>query len=135
MAVGGAHVSWLSHTSTNTTSLSKATDYFSHMLLQRREAKLRWKKNFASTRDQTRNHQVMSPTCSPLSHLAGAPFFQKLTLTDDLELGTNKKVLSQDIFMRGMKAPLLPIKTYGQCLSFLQTHERTICPRSINVGA
>ena len=28
-------VSWLSHTSTNTTFLSKATDYFSHMLLQR----------------------------------------------------------------------------------------------------
>ena len=25
-------VSWLSHTSTNTTFLSKATDYFSHML-------------------------------------------------------------------------------------------------------
>ena len=29
--------SWLSHTSTNTTFLSKATDYFSHMLLQRYE--------------------------------------------------------------------------------------------------
>ena len=28
-------VSWLSHTSTNTTFPSKATDYFSHMLLQR----------------------------------------------------------------------------------------------------
>ena len=28
-------VSWLSHTRTNTTFLSKATDYFSHMLLQR----------------------------------------------------------------------------------------------------
>ena len=28
-------VSWLSHTSTNTTFLSKATDYFSHILLQR----------------------------------------------------------------------------------------------------
>ena len=28
-------VSWLSHTSTNTTFLSKATDYLSHMLLQR----------------------------------------------------------------------------------------------------
>ena len=30
MAVGDACVSWLSHTSTNTTFLSKATDYFSH---------------------------------------------------------------------------------------------------------
>ena len=36
-------VSWLSHTSSNTNFLSKATDYFSHMLLQRREAKIRWK--------------------------------------------------------------------------------------------
>ena len=31
------------HTSTNTTFLSKATDYFSHMLLQRKEAKIRRK--------------------------------------------------------------------------------------------
>ena len=30
-------VSWLSYTSTNTTFLTKATDYFSHMLLQRRK--------------------------------------------------------------------------------------------------
>ena len=29
------HVSWLSDTSTNTTFRFKATDYFSHMLLQR----------------------------------------------------------------------------------------------------
>ena len=36
-------VSWLSHTSTNTTFLSKASDYFSHMLLQRWEAKIRRK--------------------------------------------------------------------------------------------
>ena len=36
MAVGDALcVSWLSHTSANTTLLSKATDYFSHILLQR----------------------------------------------------------------------------------------------------
>ena len=41
MAVCNAHcVSWLSHSSTNTTFLSKATDYFSHMLLQRWEAKI-----------------------------------------------------------------------------------------------
>ena len=38
-------VSWLSHTSTNTTFLSKATDYFSHMLLQRWEAKIRQKES------------------------------------------------------------------------------------------
>ena len=41
MSVGDAHcVSWLSHTSTNTTFLSKATNNFSHMLLQRCEAKM-----------------------------------------------------------------------------------------------
>ena len=33
-------VSWFSHTSTNTTFLSKTTNYFSHMLQQRREAKI-----------------------------------------------------------------------------------------------
>ena len=36
-------VSWLSLISTNTTFLSKATDYFSHMLLQRWEVKIRRK--------------------------------------------------------------------------------------------
>ena len=34
-AILTAMVSWLSHTSPNATFLSKATDYFSHMLLQR----------------------------------------------------------------------------------------------------
>ena len=43
MAVGDAYVSWLSHTSSKTTFLSKVTDYFSHMLLQRWEAKIRRK--------------------------------------------------------------------------------------------
>ena len=31
-------------------------------------------RNFASTRSQAHNHQVMSPTCSPLSHPGGASF-------------------------------------------------------------
>ena len=39
------NVSWLSHTSTNTTFLSKATDYFSHMLQQRWKAKIRQKES------------------------------------------------------------------------------------------
>ena len=42
-------ISWrsvtLSHTSTNTTFLPKATDYFSHMLLQRWEGKIRRKES------------------------------------------------------------------------------------------
>ena len=38
------HICFLaSHTSTNTIFLSKATDYFSHMLLERSEAKIRQK--------------------------------------------------------------------------------------------
>ena len=61
-------VSWLSHTSTNTTFLSKATDYFSHMLLLTPERKV------ASTGDRTHNHKVMSPTCSSLSHPGGGPW-------------------------------------------------------------
>ena len=43
MVVGDTCVSWFSHTSTNTTFLSKATDYFSHMPLQRWEGKIRRK--------------------------------------------------------------------------------------------
>ena len=76
MVVGDAYVfSWLCHTSTNTTFLSKATDYFSHMLLERWEAKIRRKEKLpkvALTGNQTQNHQVMSPTHSPLSQPGGA---------------------------------------------------------------
>ena len=62
------YVSWLSHTRTNTTFLSKASDYFSHRLLQRWEAKICRKgglpqpgielTKFPSTGDQTHNYQV-----------------------------------------------------------------------------
>jgi hypothetical protein len=45
MAVGNTHVSWLSHTSTYTTFLSTANNYFSHMLLQRWEAKIHQKES------------------------------------------------------------------------------------------
>ena len=34
--------SWLPHSRTNTTFLSKTTDYFSHMLLQRWDGKIHW---------------------------------------------------------------------------------------------
>ena len=66
-------VSWLSHTRTNTTFLSKATDYivlFSHASAEVRGENTPERK-FVSTGDRTHNHQVMSPTRSPLSHLAG----------------------------------------------------------------
>ena len=60
-----------SHTSTNTTFLSK-----SHRLLfSNASAELRGEntpeRKFASTGDRTHNHQVMSPTRSPLSHPDG----------------------------------------------------------------
>ena len=44
MAVGDTRVSWLFHTSTNTTFLSKATDYFYHMLPQSLDTKYAGKK-------------------------------------------------------------------------------------------
>ena len=68
-------VSWLSYTSTN-------TNFFqSHQLLfSRASAVVRGEntteRNFASTESRTLNHQVMSPTRSPLSHLGGLVIFQ-----------------------------------------------------------
>ena len=54
---------WLSHTGPNATFLPKATDYFSHMLQQRRK-KVRL--NLGS------NSQPSGPeSCSPLRHLSG----------------------------------------------------------------
>ena len=38
-------------------------------------------RKFASTWDRTQNHQVMSLTCPPLSHLGGAAFTWKITNT------------------------------------------------------
>ena len=81
-------VSWLSHTSANTTFLSKGTDYFSHMLLQSWEAKLPERK-FASTGDQTHNHQVMSLTHSPLSNPSGVVI---QTFIDQIEESFENKV-------------------------------------------
>ena len=37
-------------------------------------------RKFASTWNQTQNHQVMSPTCSPLSHPGGAQNFRLKSL-------------------------------------------------------
>ena len=72
MTVGDARVSWLSHSSANTTFLSKATDYFfSHATAEVRGENTPERK-VASTGNRTDNHQVMSPTRSPLSHLGWA---------------------------------------------------------------
>ena len=63
---------WLSHTSTNTTFLSKATDYFfSHASAEVRGENTPERK-VATIVDRTHNHQVMSQTRSPLSHPGGA---------------------------------------------------------------
>ena len=83
MAVGDERVSWLSHTSTNTTFLSKATDY-AHLSAEVRGENTPERK-FASTGNRTHNHQVMSPTRSPLSHPGGAEIghpFKMDTRTD-----------------------------------------------------
>ena len=60
-------VSWLSHTSTNTTFLSKATDDFSHMLLQRWEAKIRRKENLPQPglNSQPPGHEFDTLTTEP----------------------------------------------------------------------
>ena len=73
MAVGDAYVSCLSHTRTKATYLS----FQSHRLLfSHASANVRGEntpeRNFASTGDRTHNHQVISPTRSPLCHPGGA---------------------------------------------------------------
>ena len=54
--------------------LSKATDYFSHRddALAEVTGENTPNRNFASTGSRTHNHQVMTPTRSPLGHSGGA---------------------------------------------------------------
>ena len=59
-------VTWLSHSSTNTTFF-----LFSHASAEVRGENTPERK-FAPTGYRTHNHQVMSPTRSPLSHPGGA---------------------------------------------------------------
>ena len=81
MAVGDAHVfpGFLTPVLTQlffpkppTTFLT----YFNGLLFSHASAEVRGEnkpeRKFASTGDQTHNHQVMSPTRSPLGHLGGA---------------------------------------------------------------
>ena len=60
-------VSWLSHNSTNTTFLSKATDYFSHMLLQKWKMKIHRKKVHLHQRSnsQPSGHESDTLTIEP----------------------------------------------------------------------
>ena len=74
MAVGDAYVFPGSHTSTNTTSFQSHRLLFSHAFAEVR-GKNTPERKVASTGDRTHNHQVMSPTRSPLSHPGGAPCF------------------------------------------------------------
>ena len=72
MAVGDAHVfSWLSHTCINTTFSPKPQPDFLTCFSRGERRKFAGKK-FASTGYRTHNHQVMSPTRSPLFHPSGA---------------------------------------------------------------
>ena len=77
MAVGDAHVfpGFL-------TPVLPQLSFQSHQLLfSHASAEVRGKstpeRKVASTRDRTHNHQVMSPTRSPLSHPAGAYVFDR----------------------------------------------------------
>ena len=72
--------SWLSQTSTNTTSFQSHQLLFSHASAEVRGKNTPGRK-FASTRYRTQNHQVMSPTCSPLSHPGWCSYFKTLALT------------------------------------------------------
>ena len=60
-------VSWLSHTSTNTTFFPKPPTTFL-TCFSRGEGRNKLERKFASTPYRTRNHKVMSLTRSPLSH-------------------------------------------------------------------
>ena len=64
-------VSWLSYIRSNTTFFQKPLTTFLTCLC-RGERENTPVRNFVSIRDQTHNHQVMSQTCSPLSHQDGA---------------------------------------------------------------
>ena len=55
--------------------LSKATDYFSHMLLAEVRGENMPERKFASTGSRTHNHQVMSPTGSLMSYPVRAILF------------------------------------------------------------
>ena len=68
MAVGDAHVFWLSHTSIKQLFFPKPSTTFLTCFCRGENLSER---KFASTGDQTHKHQVMSPTCSPLSHPGG----------------------------------------------------------------
>ena len=72
MAVGDAYVfpAFLTLVITRLSFKSHSL-LFSHAFAEVR-GKNKLERLFASTGDQTHNHQVMSPTCSPLSHLGGA---------------------------------------------------------------
>ena len=65
----------LSHTSADTTFLSKARLLFSHASAEVRGENAPERK-FASSGDRTQNNQVMSPTRSLLSHPGGAVFIE-----------------------------------------------------------
>ena len=90
-------VSWLSHTSTNTTFLSKATDYllFSHASAEV-EGENMPERKVASTGDRTHNHQVMSPAHSPLSHLGQQRSLLKTLCNKEQMLVTS--ILSHNVF-------------------------------------
>ena len=69
--------------------LTKATDYFYHVSAEVRGENTS-KRNFTSTGSRTHNHQVMSPTHSPLSHPSRAYFSQSQKHVSAEMRGENK---------------------------------------------
>ena len=93
MTFGDTYVSWHSHTSVNTTLFPPTT--FSHASAEVRGENMPERK-LASTGSRTDNHQVMSPTLSPVTEPSGQgsknlelskfPAFTKYKLNMQLEL-------------------------------------------------
>ena len=89
MAVGDALcVSWLSYTSFNTTFLSKVTDYFCHMLLQRWETKIRLKEKspqpgieLTTTRSWVRHAHLWANRVGPDER---NKFFEKISIISNV---------------------------------------------------
>ena len=94
MAVGDAYVFPGFLTPVLTTFLSKATDYFSHM-----RGKITPESKVASTEDRTHNHQVMSPTRSPLSHPGGALLEVELDSRKLTEVVSKGDLFENDVFI------------------------------------
>ena len=75
------HVSWLSHTSTNTNFFPKPLTTCTFLTCFSRGGSQKFERKFASTGSRTHNHQVISLTHLSLSHLGWARPFENIVET------------------------------------------------------